>query len=87
LETIREYWGSKKSQKEIELVFDAIRPKNQENQQDEITIDDIRAVAKRLGESLTETDLREMFDFADPQKTGTVTFKEFQTIMKKTAIW
>jgi Ca2+-binding EF-hand superfamily protein len=95
LEVIREYWGSDRAQKEVQMVFQTIRDLGPDREfelpipkkEQYITIDDLRAAADRLGESLTEHDLREMMDFADPHRNGYLTISEFKSIMKKTAIW
>lgn len=48
-----------------------------------ITVDDLRRVAKELGESLSEQDLREMIDRADIDGDARVSVDEFVAIMSK----
>ena len=49
-----------------------------------ITFDDLRRVAKELGETMTEAELREMIERADGDHDGNVTADDFFKIMTKT---
>ena len=49
-----------------------------------ITFDDLRRVAKELGETMTEAELREMIERADADHDGNVTAEDFFKIMTKT---
>jgi Ca2+-binding EF-hand superfamily protein len=91
IETMREHWSFVKAEKDIKDVFETILKIGLAKQDNDIprnyvTINDVRAVADQLHESIDEQDLREMFDYADPQRTGRVSVEEFQKIMKKTVV-
>lgn len=47
-------------------------------------ISDLRRAAHEFGEALTEQDLRDMMEYADPQKNGCVRLQDFVAVMKKT---
>merc|ERR1712244_211974 len=48
-----------------------------------ITIEDLRHVARELGEEISEEELKEMVDRADSGKTGSVSPDDFYNIMTK----
>uniref|UniRef100_A0A915Q2Q2 EF-hand domain-containing protein n=1 Tax=Setaria digitata TaxID=48799 RepID=A0A915Q2Q2_9BILA len=52
-----------------------------------ITIDDLRKVAKELGETIAEDQLREMILEADTRGSGNVCEADFCTMMKKTSLY
>ncbi len=51
----------------------------------QITFQHLKRVARELGESLTDEELREMIDEADRAGSGEgVSFEDFASLMKKT---
>lgn len=54
----------------------------------QITFQDLRRIARELGESLTDEELREMIEEADRSGAGEgVSFEDFAALMKKTALF
>ncbi|KAF0877685.1 CETN4 protein, partial [Crocuta crocuta] len=52
-----------------------------------ITLNDIKRVAKELGENLTDDELQEMLDEADRDRDGEINEEEFLRMMKKTTLY
>ncbi|CAB3384652.1 Hypothetical predicted protein [Cloeon dipterum] len=52
-----------------------------------ISFDNLKRVAKELGENVTDEELQEMIDEADNDKDGKVSQDEFLKIMKKTCLY
>ena len=52
-----------------------------------IYIQNLKAIAKQLGENLTDEELQEMIDEADMDGDGEVNESEFLRMMKKTEIF
>jgi centrin-1 len=52
-----------------------------------ISFDNLKAVAERLGETISDDELREMIKEADVDRDGAVSASEFVRIMKKTDLW
>merc|ERR1719495_741454 len=52
-----------------------------------ISFDNLKRVAKELGENLTDEELQEMIDEADRNGDGEVDEDEFLRIMKKTSLY
>uniref|UniRef100_A0A5S6QRW7 EF-hand domain-containing protein n=1 Tax=Trichuris muris TaxID=70415 RepID=A0A5S6QRW7_TRIMR len=52
-----------------------------------ITFDDLKRVAKELGESISDEELREMIEEGDYNKDGMIDQEEFYQLMKKTNIY
>lgn len=68
------------SREDIQRVFNLFDVQNRGH----ITFDDLRRVAKELGETMTEAELREMIERADADHDGNVTAEDFFKIMTKT---
>ena len=47
-----------------------------------ITYENLKHVAKELGENLTDMEIKEMFDDGDLDKDGAINAEEFMAIMK-----
>lgn len=58
-----------------------------ENGSGNITFEDLKRVAKELGENIGDEELKEMIDEADLTGDGTVNRDEFLRIMKKTCLY
>jgi len=71
--------SEKDSKEEIMKVFKLF----DENDKGKINIEDLRRVAKELGEGMTDNELQEMIDRGDLNKNGTIEFDEFYNIMTK----
>ncbi len=54
-----------------------------EDETGKITIANLRRVAKELGETVTDEELKEMIDRGDLNKTGSVEIDDFMHIMTK----
>jgi centrin-1 len=52
-----------------------------------ITFENLKVVAERLGETISDDELREMIKEADSDRDGAVSAPEFVRIMKKTDLW
>ncbi|XP_054417939.1 centrin-4-like [Pteronotus mesoamericanus] len=52
-----------------------------------ITLNNIKRVAKELGENLTDDELQEMFDEADRDRDGEINEEEFLRMMQKTSLY
>ncbi|XP_040823168.1 centrin-4-like [Ochotona curzoniae] len=52
-----------------------------------ITLNNIKRVAKELGENLTDDELQEMLDEADKDRDGGINEEEFLKMMKKTSLY
>ncbi|XP_046948236.1 centrin-4-like [Lynx rufus] len=52
-----------------------------------ITLNNIKRVAKELGENLTDDELQEMLDEADRDRDGEISEEEFLRMMKKTTLY
>merc|ERR1719286_97761 len=52
-----------------------------------ISFENLKRVAKELGENLTDEELQEMIDEADRDGDGEVNQEEFLRIMKKTSLY
>ncbi|XP_019522533.1 PREDICTED: centrin-4-like [Hipposideros armiger] len=52
-----------------------------------ITLNNIKKVAKELGENLTDDDLQEMLDEADRDRDGEINEEEFLRMMQKTSLY
>ncbi|XP_059479577.1 uncharacterized protein LOC132199111 [Neocloeon triangulifer] len=52
-----------------------------------ITFENLKRVAKELGENVTDEEMQEMIDEADNDKDGKVSQDEFLKIMKKTCLY
>ncbi|KAF3818656.1 hypothetical protein GH733_012073 [Mirounga leonina] len=52
-----------------------------------ITLNNIKRVAKELGENLTDDELQEMLDEADRDRDGEINEEEFLRMMKKTTLY
>ncbi|GAB5355350.1 hypothetical protein AAMO2058_000198200 [Amorphochlora amoebiformis] len=52
-----------------------------------ITLDNLRRVAKEIGENMSDKELQEMIDEADRTNDGKVNEDEFLRIMKKTSLY
>jgi Ca2+-binding EF-hand superfamily protein len=52
-----------------------------------ITLNNLRRVAKEIGENMTDEELREMIDEADRDGDGEIDQEEFLRIMKKTSLY
>lgn len=48
---------------------------------------DLKTVAAKLKEAITDAEMNELFEFADPTGKGAICFEDFAAIMKKTSIW
>ena len=48
-----------------------------------ISINELEEVMSRLGEKLSQQDLKDMMDDADANKDGLIDFKEFKKLMPK----
>ena len=57
------------------------------NQNGGINFDDLKRVAKELGENISDDELKEMITEADRDGDGVVNAKEFLWIMKKTCLY
>eukprot|EP00542_Grammatophora_oceanica_P019001 CAMPEP_0194048720 /NCGR_PEP_ID=MMETSP0009_2-20130614/28262_1 /TAXON_ID=210454 /ORGANISM="Grammatophora oceanica, Strain CCMP 410" /LENGTH=147 /DNA_ID=CAMNT_0038694671 /DNA_START=104 /DNA_END=547 /DNA_ORIENTATION=+ len=68
---------SKHPEGEMKRVFELFDT----NKKGFIALADLRRVAGELGEHMSEEELKDMVDRADPQGTGRVSFDNFQTIM------
>ncbi|XP_045324281.1 centrin-4-like [Leopardus geoffroyi] len=52
-----------------------------------ITLNNIKRVAKELGDNLTDDELQEMLDEADRDRDGEISEEEFLRMMKKTTLY
>lgn len=52
-----------------------------------ITFQDLKRVAKELGENLTDEELMEMIEEADRDGDGAISKDDFMRIMKKTGLY
>ncbi|XP_032189240.1 centrin-4-like isoform X2 [Mustela erminea] len=52
-----------------------------------ITLNNIKRVAKELGENLTDDELKEMLDEADCDRDGEINEEEFLRMMKRTTLY
>jgi len=57
------------------------------NNKGKIDLDDLRRVARELGEAMSDEELREMIDEADRDGDAMVSEEEFVRIMKKTSLF
>ncbi|EGR34846.1 hypothetical protein IMG5_000740 [Ichthyophthirius multifiliis] len=71
--------SDKDSREDIEKVFRLF----DDDKQGQISVKNLRRVAKELGETMEEAELQEMIDRADQNKDGLVDFEEFYNIMTK----
>jgi len=58
-----------------------------DDQTGKISFKNLKAIAKQLGENLTDEELQEMIDEADMDGDGEVNESEFLRMMKKTEIF
>ena len=71
--------GDKESRDGIQKIFALF----DEDKTGTITIKNLKRVAKELGETMTEEELREMIERADSNGDGEISFEDFYTIMTK----
>nr|XP_019596955.1 PREDICTED: centrin-4 isoform X1 [Rhinolophus sinicus] len=58
-----------------------------DNNTGSITLNNIKKVAKELGENLTDDELQEMLDEADRDRDGEINEEEFLRMMQKTSLY
>lgn len=84
LDAITRKLGDKESRDGISKIFNLFDDDKTGN----ITMKNLKRVAKELGETMSEEELREMIERADSQGNGEITMDDFYTIMtKKTFPW
>lgn len=71
--------SDKDTREDIEKVFKLF----DDDGHNQITIKNLRRVAKELGETMDDNELQEMIDRADSDEDGIVTFEDFYNIMTK----
>jgi Ca2+-binding EF-hand superfamily protein len=71
--------SDKDSKEDIEKVFKLF----DEEKTGQITIKNLRRVAKELGETMDDSELQEMIERADSDNDGLVSFEDFYNIMTK----
>eukprot|EP00921_Rhytidocystis_pertsovi_P020869 GHVQ01033236.1.p1 GENE.GHVQ01033236.1~~GHVQ01033236.1.p1 ORF type:complete len:169 (+),score=36.98 GHVQ01033236.1:470-976(+) len=79
LDTITSKLGDKESKEGIQKIFNLF----DDDKTGTITLKNLRRVAKELGETMTEEELREMIERADSNGDGEISFEDFYTIMTK----
>jgi len=52
-----------------------------------ISFEDLKRVAKELGENMSDTEIQDMIDEADRSNSGSVSEEDFLRIMSKTNLW
>lgn len=73
--------GDKESREGIQKIFNLF----DDDKTGSITLKNLKRVAKELGESLSEEELREMVERADSNGDGEISFEDFYAIMTKKA--
>mmetsp|Transcript_41054 Transcript_41054/g.30194 ORF Transcript_41054/g.30194 Transcript_41054/m.30194 type:complete len:102 (+) Transcript_41054:218-523(+) len=79
LEMMTARMSDKDSREDIEKVFRLFDDDNT----GQITLRNLRRVARELGETMTDEELQEMIDRADSNGDGNVSFDDFFNIMTK----
>jgi len=79
LDAITNKLGDKESRDGISKIFSLFDDDKTGN----ITMKNLKRVAKELGETMSEEELREMIERADSQGNGEITMDDFYTIMTK----
>jgi Ca2+-binding EF-hand superfamily protein len=92
-ESIRQYLGAEAARKEMIEVYHLMQKFSQDANSGipradrGLTLFHLRDTANSLGEFITERDLREMMEFAEPNRLGCITMDQFLSLMSKTSIW
>jgi Ca2+-binding EF-hand superfamily protein len=79
LDAITSKLGDKETREGIRKIFDLF----DEDRSGTISLKNLKRVAKELGETMSEEELREMIERADANGTGHITPEDFYTIMTK----
>merc|ERR1719271_622553 len=79
LDAITQKLGDKETRSGIQKIFDLF----DDDRTGSITLKNLKRVAKELGETMSEEELREMIERADSQGNGMITAEDFYTIMTK----
>merc|ERR1739845_295818 len=79
LDAITQKLGDKETRPGINKIFDLF----DDDRTGTITIKNLRRVAKELGETMSDEELKEMIERADSNGDGAITFDDFYTIMTK----
>eukprot|EP00451_Oxyrrhis_marina_P046516 CAMPEP_0204449346 /NCGR_PEP_ID=MMETSP0470-20130426/99792_1 /ASSEMBLY_ACC=CAM_ASM_000385 /TAXON_ID=2969 /ORGANISM="Oxyrrhis marina" /LENGTH=294 /DNA_ID=CAMNT_0051449163 /DNA_START=53 /DNA_END=939 /DNA_ORIENTATION=+ len=79
LDAITSKLGDKESKDGISKIFNLF----DDDKSGVISLKNLKRVAKELGETMTDEELREMIERADSNGTGEITFEDFYTIMTK----
>ncbi|KAI8902203.1 hypothetical protein BC833DRAFT_423103 [Globomyces pollinis-pini] len=92
LENIRHYLGEEHILQEMrslfQLVYQISTPLDAYHPEvSKLTIEKIRKTASILGEPLTDNNLKDMMEYADPENTGMIDIHAFVRTMRKTSIW
>lgn len=79
LDAITSKLGDKESREGIQKIFNLF----DDDKTGTINIKNLKRVARELGETMTEEELREMIERADSNGDGEISFEDFYTIMTK----
>merc|ERR1719271_328976 len=79
LDAITQKLGDKETRSGIQKIFDLF----DDDKTGAITMKNLRRVAKELGETMSEEELREMIERADSGGNGEISLEDFYTIMTK----
>jgi len=74
---------SRDPEEEIRLAFQLFDPE----QKGTITLQDLRRVARELGEAMTDDELQAMIEEFDQDGDGSIDINEFALIMKQTRLF
>eukprot|EP01069_Polyplicarium_translucidae_P001504 Polyplicarium_translucidae@DN1690_c0_g1_i2.p3 len=81
LDAITSKLGDKESREGIQKIFNLF----DDDKSGTITLKNLKRVARELGESMTDEELREMIERADGNGDGEISFDDFYAIMTKKA--
>ncbi|KMZ91742.1 hypothetical protein PVMG_00615 [Plasmodium vivax Mauritania I] len=79
MEVITSKLGNKDTREGIQRIFNLF----DDDKTGAISLKNLKRVAKELGETLTDEELRDMIDRADSKGEGEISFEDFYTIMTK----
>merc|ERR1719450_1882071 len=79
LDNITQKLGDKETRGGIRKIFNLF----DDDKTGSITLKNLKRVAKELGETMSEEELREMIERADSNGDGAITAEDFYTIMTK----
>merc|ERR1719380_333568 len=79
LDAITQKLGDKETRSGIHKIFDLF----DDDKTGSISLKNLKRVAKELGETMSEEELREMIERADSKGDGQITLEDFYTIMTK----